>query len=196
MNSYLQYERHKTPASMLIESLDEQLYTVEFCLQYWKNDREMWPEPHSSGVLGMPAAILLFSIVDAIGGYFKGNRNIMLKIPIDGKMQPIRGASYRHFYILNSDYFGLCLTDKEIKQFYDFGRSRLMHNGVLGKEVTLSLSDKIPFLEANSWTGKGRYSVHLLAFFQACKEAVKKFKENIHEIVPYSEEGGEFKQKK
>ena len=192
MQSYLQVERHKLPKDMLLESLDELLHVAEYCLEYRKSDKILWPEPHSAGVLGMPCAILLFAIVDTIGSYFRKNSNAPLDILVDGKQEKI-GKTHKHFYILNSEYFGLSLSDAAIKEFYNKGRCRLMHNGVLGKELTLSYSNARSYLEVNNIEGKGRYAVHLIGFYEACRQAVNIFKENINDIVPYSPEGKDFK---
>lgn len=69
-----------------------------------------------------------------------------------------------------------------------------MHNSVLGREVTLSLSKGKTFFEVNEIIGKGRYVVHLEGFYQACKKAVSRFKGDIENIVPHSFEGKDFKE--
>jgi hypothetical protein len=106
---------HDTPASMLKESLNESLTVAEYCLAYRKND---------GGCLGYPAAMILFSIVDTIGSYFRKNKN--LRILIDGKTRFIDSDGYKHFFILNSPYFEQHLSEKVIKTLYIKFRSLLL----------------------------------------------------------------------
>lgn len=181
---------------MLTESLDELLFTARCCLKYRKIDNVLWPPPHAmNGVLGIPAAIALFTIVDALGSYFKKNKNVSLHIQIDGQLKNIGKQGYHHYYILNSEYFGLSLSENDIEKIYSMGRSRLMHNAILGKEVTLRLSGT-PFLQVNPFDGKGRFVVNLKEFSSACENAIAMFKAKIDDIVPYSPEGRDFKKSK
>ena len=68
---------HKIPSSMLKESLPETLKAATFCSEYRKTD-DTWGDYKTGGCLGYPAAILLFSIIDSIGSYFRHNKNLTI----------------------------------------------------------------------------------------------------------------------
>ena len=185
-------ERHKTPKSMLLESLDELLFAADYCLKYRKEDKDLWPHPHAiGGAVGIPAAIMLFTVVDSLGSYYRKNGKSPLIIPIDGISKSIETDGYHHFFILNSKYFGLSLTEKDIQNIYVMGRCKLMHNAILGKEITIRVSGW-PFLEVNDRRGKGRFVINLRSFCDACCSAVNMFKDRIDDIVPHSPIGKNF----
>lgn len=178
--------RHSTPAEMLMESLDELLFAVKYCVTYKKSDRKLWVEPHAlGGILGFPATTLLFTIVDTIGSYCDN-----LEVEIDGKKRKIRPGDVKsHYYILNSEYFNLNLSYNDILQLYRYARSTLSHNSIIGKEILLHPRGAKPFIKVNSQSGKGRYTIYILSFYEACMTAVALFKEDINDIVPSSENG-------
>lgn len=90
---------HDSPASMLKESLIEILDAAKYCSDYRKND-EKWGIYKTGGCLGFPAGILLFSIIDSIGSYFRKDKKF--KIMIDGHEETIDSDGFQHFKILNS----------------------------------------------------------------------------------------------
>lgn len=170
---------HDTPASMLRESLDENLKVVEYCLAYRKED---------NGCLGYPAATLLFSIVDSIGSYFRKNKNF--KIQIDGKLKLIDSDGYKHFYILNSPYFDQKLPEAAIKILYAKFRSLLTHNSVLGAKALLYHNHELgAFLKSKD---SDVYIVALTPFYDLCKRAVDCFLRDADDIVPNSKQGAKF----
>jgi len=174
---------HDTPVSMLKESLNENLTVVEYCLAYRKED---------NGCLGYPAAMLLFSIVDTIGSYFRKNKD--LKIRIDGKLRLIDSDGYKHFFILNSPYFEQQLPEEAIKTLYAKFRSLLTHNSVLGAKAMLLLGnnhDLGAFLKGKA-NGTEVYIVSLTQFYALCKRAVERFLNDADEIVPKSKQGARF----
>ena len=125
---------HERPSSMLKESLYEYLEAAKFCCHYQKDDPK-WGPFQGKGCLGYPGGVLLFSIVDSIGNYFRGNQSF--KVKIDGKAVFISGEGSEHFKILNSKYFGQDLTQEFIKALYNKFRNKLSHNSVLGKNAYL-----------------------------------------------------------
>lgn len=170
---------HDTPASMLKESLIENLTVVEYCLSYRKQD---------NGCLGYPAATLLFSIVDCIGSYFRKNKDF--KIRIDGKQRFIDSDGYKHFYILNSTYFEQQLPEEAIKILYAKFRSLLTHNSVLGAKALLYHNNELgAFLKDKDGDV---YIVALKPFYDLCKRAVDRFLRDADDIVPNSKQGAKF----
>ncbi len=178
---------------MLTESLAESLESAKFCIEYKKNDKSKWGKFATGGCLGYPGAILLFSIVDSIGSYFR--KDASFKIQIDGKPTSIKSDGWEHFKILNSDYFGQNLPEEFIKKLYSKFRSFLTHNHVLGKETYLMPSNELnlPFLKQKNQKGDEIYFVSLKELCELCDKAVIKFLAKIDEIVPNSRQGKDFK---
>lgn len=181
--------RHSTPSEMLLESLDELLFSAKLSLNYRKSDPDLWPKPHAiGGVLGFSATLLLFSIVDTIGSYYDN-----FEVPCDGKKLKIKPDKVKsHFYILNSHLFNLNLSEVDFEQIFSAIRNKLSHNSLIGGEILLHPGKKDPFIEAKSIRGKGRYTVYLNGFYQACENAISKFKIEMPTRVPNSYHGQKF----
>jgi len=107
---------HQELASLSVEAIDEYLKASELCLNSRKGD---------GGCLGYPATLLLFRVVDAVGGYLALNKQN--KIP---KGEP--------FLVLNHSCFGLKLTPHQIKRLEWSYRNGLAHNAVLPPGTCLS----------------------------------------------------------
>jgi hypothetical protein len=189
---------HDIPASMLKESLDESLVAAKYCVTYKKVDIQ-WGQFATGGCLGYPGAVLLFSIVDTIGSYFRKNPDF--KITIDGKEEKINADGWEHFKILNSRYFSQTLSAEFIKKLYSNFRSRLIHNSILG-DGTLMLPDNDSlsqtkgrnqaFMQGTSNEGKVAYIISLKEFAELCDNAVILFKDDIDDVVPNSKSGKKF----
>jgi len=100
---------------MLKESLSESLEAAKYCTYYKKTD-EKWGDYKTGGCLGFPGAIILFSIIDTIGSYFRKDKQF--KIRIDNKDYSINADGWEHFKILNSKYFRQSLSLDFIKALY------------------------------------------------------------------------------
>ncbi|QJD97711.1 hypothetical protein HH214_18440 [Mucilaginibacter robiniae] len=110
-----------------ITSIKETLIALDFCFGYDKSNNEKW-ETTDAGILGMPALILLSSIIDTMGAYFRGTN---MEFEVDGEKRIIEKAAH-HFYILNHTVlFKLGLSDMVITDFYSKYRSVATHNGTL-----------------------------------------------------------------
>ena len=190
---------HATPASMLKESLDEYLETAKFCCDYKKSDGK-WDKFQGNSCLGFPAAVLLFSIIDSIGSYFRKDKSF--KIKIGAKDSSINSDGWEHFKILNSKYFGQNMSQEFMKAIYSKFRSPLIHNSVLGKN-TILISETGPINEGIERIVFGEflpqenlehhtYLVNLQPLYELCKNAVEKFKKDIDEVVPNSKQGKNF----
>lgn len=189
---------HSTPASMLKESLDETLEAAKICVNYKKIDSK-WGQFSSEGCLGYPAGVLLFSIIDTIGSYYRKSQT--LKVLIDGKQQTINADGWEHFKILNSKYFNQTLSTSFLKSLYNKFRSSLTHNSVLGKDSLMILDNN----SIRSMTGRNQEfalvkdnagnDVHLIFMKELCnlcEIAVTEFKKDIDAIVPSSKQGKNF----
>ena len=96
--------QHSNPEDFLTEVLTEYIFTAKMCLDFKKGDD--W-SVGKGDVIVFPTAALLFMIVDAIGSWFRGNKNF--KIVIDGENRNIINSGFHHFYIFNSEYYNLDL---------------------------------------------------------------------------------------
>ena len=121
------------------ESIKENLFIIDYCLNFDKAKNENWNGDSKEGCLGIPGFILLCTLIDTIGSYFRGSKYI---IKIDGVNHPIETAS-EHFYILNHEkFFNLDLKMVTIIDFYSTYRSKLVHNTLLPENNFLSIGSK------------------------------------------------------
>jgi hypothetical protein len=163
---------HRNEDSMLRESIYETLHLARYGITYRKLDQS-WAPYNTGGCLGYPSAMLLFSVIDAIGSRFKNK----LAIPIDGQSVTITKTD-EHFRIINSKYFEQNLSGKDIKTIYIGYRSRLSHNLVLNNNLIMDIGsgnqqpfewDMDPFGQiAVLW-------VRLFPLLELCEKAVKKY---------------------
>ena len=149
---------HPNLQSMLYESLPEMLLVAKYSVEFSK-DTKIWPAP---GCYGYPAALLLLSITDSIGSYIE------------------QGNVKNHFKILNnSDYYGLNLSDEEIKIIFDDYRNLLTHNTVVSTNVGLNIgSSNDPVLQNQN----NRYWLNLVPFYNFSVKAVNAFLNNPHAL--------------
>ena len=190
--------KHNTPVSMLKESLPEFLKAAKFCTDFKKDDAE-WKEFKTGGCLGYPGTVLLFSIVDAIGSYFRKDKTF--KIMLNGKETFITSDGHRHFLILNSKYFNQALSEEFIKILYSKFRSFLTHNNVLGKNAILMPNDNdLPieqknkaFIEGINPTSREKvYIIVMNRFYDLVENAVSEFIKDADNVVPNSKQGKNF----
>lgn len=189
--------KHSTPASMLKESLFETLEAAKFCSDYRKNDKK-WGSYNTGGCLGYPGAILLFSIIDSIGSYFRKDKTF--KIPIDNKQMTIDSDGWQHFKVLNSKYFNQTLSEKFIQEIYNRFRSCLTHNSVLGKNSMMIMDNQSlnqgvsnqAFFIAKTADGKVIYMISIKELWELCDNAINDFYKEIDKIVPASKQGKDF----
>lgn len=188
---------HVTPASMLKESLKESLETASFCADYRKTDNK-WGEFKTGGCLGYPGAILLFSIIDSIGSYFRKNPNF--KVLIDSKNMTIDSDGWQHFKILNSKYFNQNLSQEFIKALYSKFRSFLTHNSVLGKNSIMIMNNESlnnglsgkAFFMGKTQNGEDVHVISIKELCELCTTAIDEFSKDIDAIVPNSKQGKNF----
>jgi len=173
------HPRATIPLEMLSESLNEILMTVKFSMQYRKSyDSEFWGvTENNDGILGFPSCMLLFSVVDTLGGYFESNSEFKMNIKGLSEPQIINNENSSHFYILNSELFNLNLYNTDIKRLYEC-RSSLLHNSVLTDGVILRETNKKDFIEKVKYDGKTFLSIGIIDFYYACEDAVEMFFNN------------------
>ncbi len=190
---------HDTPTSMLKESLKESLEAAHFCASYRKIDTK-WGEFRGQGCLGYPSAILLFSIIDSIGSYFRGKTDFVINI--GAKPTRINAEGWEHFKILNSKYFNQNLEESFIKAIYSQFRCKLTHNSILGKgSVMIPNNQSIPssnldepcaFFIYRKGDGSMVRVISIEELYLLCSTAIDAFLEDVDEIVPNSKVGRKF----
>lgn len=192
--------QHDFPYTMLKESLRESLEAAKFCVNYKKNDPKWAPNISDKACLGYPGAILLFSIIDSIGSYFRKNDKFIVEV--DGRKTTIKADGWEHFLILNSKYFEMQnLSQKYLKDIYNSLRSRLTHNSITGKNALMIPSNNIlhslpprplAFFKGQTDRGEDAVCISLFELYQLCERAVALFMSDIDNIVPISKVGKNF----
>ncbi len=170
---------HNSTVNLLRESLQEYLEVAEYCVTYRKDNN--WGPSQTGGCLGYPAATLMFSIADTMGSYHREKKDF--EIIVDNIKRPIKKDGYHHFFIFNSQFYELNLSERIIKKLYENYRNLLLHNAALAKDHFLFIgnTEDHPFRIAN-----GKPHVNVSAFFRVTKHAVEKFLSEIDRIVPGS----------
>jgi len=149
---------HSDLAGLSIEALEEYLLTAKLCLKYRKPD---------GGCLGYSAVLLLFCVVDALGGYLRDDKT--RKTP---KHEPFR--------VLRHPCFGLTdLSDVQVKRLESWYRNGLAHNAVIPPGTCLSEENGDPFEFASNGDP---VKIRVSSFYQLVAEAWKRFDKAL--IVP------------
>ncbi len=176
---------HSSTHSLIQEAMIEYLAIADHCI--------MTAKP-TGGCYGFPTALLLFSIVDTIGSFYRGNTS--LNISVEGKKKAIRGTGFQHYFILNSDYYGQALSEKDIQRLYDYYRCLLVHNAALapGNFLDIGNSTDPPFAK-RSGSSHIDY-VNLRPFLDLTHVAVAKFLKVAPSLVPNSNQGRGIKKKR
>ena len=145
---------HPNLQSMLNESLPEMLLVAKYCIEFQK-DTNIW---RAHGCYGYPAALLLLSIADSIGSYIE------------------QGNVENHFKIFNNnDYYGLNLSDEEVKIMFDNYRNLLSHHTVMSTNAGLNIGSPNDHILQNQ---NGRYWLNLVPFYNISVKAVNSFLNN------------------
>jgi hypothetical protein len=155
---------HESISSLVRESLREYLIVANYCVKYRKQIED-WGD---GGCYGYPVALLLMTIVDAIGSYVIG------------------GRTREHFEILNHPkYYNLGLSNDEIELFYKDHRCLLAHNAALSLKAGLSIGEgKKEVIE----TRVGRIFINLEPFLKLTEEVVEIFLKDADNIINSSQQ--------
>ena len=168
---------HSSTHSLIHEALTEYLAIAEHCITTGKP---------TGGCYGFPTALLCFTIVDAIGSFYRGNTS--RTINIDEKTRTIDGDGFKHYFILNSDYYHQSLSEKDIKRLYEYYRCLLVHNAALAPNCVLDIGKETdsPFTKH---TSPHIDYVNLRPFLDLSHIAVAKFLKVSPTLVPVSKQG-------
>lgn len=165
---------HQEKIDLLIESLLEMVHVAEYSIGYRKTDQNEWGSNATGGILGFPSTVILFSAIDCIGSVFSGNVNF--KMQIDGKEKSIKNTS-QHINILNSKYFNLDLSQKDLENIYTNIRSTLTHNSLLPEGYHLQIGEDgdLPFNVAINEDNNRIYFLNVIPLFNVTKKAIELF---------------------
>lgn len=143
---------HSSKSSLLRVSLLETISIVEYCLKNTKDSKYFG----EGGYYGIPAAILLLSVVDALGAHMPGSKK-------------------NHFNVLNNKkLFGLNLSKSSVDILYKEYRCVLTHESTLNKGSILRMGTETdpPFEVSIS---RELSALNLLALLKYTKKAVSIF---------------------
>ncbi len=165
---------HREKVELLKESLLEMLHVAEYAVTSRKTDKAKWGDNATGGILGYPAVVVLFSIIDCLGSVFAGDNKF--SVSIDGKNRHIMNAS-QHIYILNSKYFNLDLSQMDLDNIYDNVRSTLTHNSLLPEGYILQTGEKenLPFNIAINEFDKRIYFINVIKLYEFTKRAIEEY---------------------
>lgn len=173
---------HPNHKSQIRESLPEYLHVAKYCVEY----RKPAVPGQRPGCLGYPAAVMLFSIVDTIGSFYRGSNDLIIEI--GGKRRSIRRDAHQHFYVLNSEYYGQSLDEDTIEKLYGNFRNLLVHNASLAPSHFLLNEPNVPDLFPRR---DGALCVNLSPFLDKSREAARLFLDRLDQIVPGSKQAGD-----
>jgi hypothetical protein len=176
---------HSSTHSLIEEAITDYLAIADHCI--------MTAKP-TGGCYGYTTALLLFSIADAIGSFYRGNKS--LTVIIDQKKETIIRNGFQHYFILNSEYYGQRLSKKDIKLLYDSYRCLLVHNAALAPEHFLDIGSPTdpPFAKR---PGSNHIDyVNLRPFVDLSHNAVSKFLTVSPSLIPQSKQGNEITKKR
>jgi hypothetical protein len=165
---------HRKKLGLAKESINEMLHVAEYTVTYRKTDKAKWGDNATGGILGYPATVILFSIIDCLGSYFANDPKFT--VIIDKKERKIKNAR-QHIYILNSKYFNLNLSQIDLDNIYENVRSTLTHNSLLPEGYILQVgeNEKIPFNIAVNEFDKRIYFINVIRLFEITKKAIEEF---------------------
>jgi hypothetical protein len=129
------------------ESLPEYLAIARYATSTRK------PKAEGRGWYDFPAALLLLVIADAIGSFYEGDQ--AFQVEIDGRRRSINASGVQHFYILNSELYGLALSGAQLDIIYEDFRCLLAHNASLPRERLIARDQPADppfgFFEKTAW---------------------------------------------
>lgn len=165
---------YREKVGLLKEGLIEMLHVAEYTVTYRKTDRAKWADNATGGILGYPAVVVLFSIIDCLGSIFTGDNTFT--IPIDKKNKCIRSAN-QHIYIFNSKYFNLNLSEIDLNNIYNNVRSTLTHNLLLPEGYILQTgeNENLPLNIAINEFDKSIYFINVIKLYEFTKRAIEEF---------------------
>ena len=165
---------------LTIESIKEMVIVLEYCFNFDKKTSDQW-ESQENGILGIPALVLISSIIDTMGSYFSGTE---MEIVIDGEIKHISKAAEHSFILNHPTLFNFNWSMKAIMDFYSNYRSVATHNSTLPQNNFIEIEREGQIVDLNP---DGSIKVlYLLTLFNEIKRVLTVFYSYVD--ANYSEE--------
>jgi len=114
-------------------TMEENLKAAHICLTTPKNNVK-------KSCYGMSAIILLSSVIDSLGMFYRNGLSISKITENDIKNKKM-GTTYQHFKAFHTKFLvGKCSQHFFIGTYYDFVRCRATHNNVLGPKINITIN--------------------------------------------------------
>lgn len=114
-------------------TIRENLIIAKYCLTTTKKEGE-------TGCYGMPALLLLSSIIDIIGTFYRNGKYEDISI-VEVSSNKCLGPTSHHFNEYRKKFVGnLCSKQDFLKYIYEYSRCKAVHNGLLYPNVFISCS--------------------------------------------------------
>lgn len=114
-------------------TMEENLTAAKICLTTSKDNSKR-------SCYGMSAIILLSSIIDTLGMFYRNGLTISKITENDIKNKKL-GSTYQHFKAFHTKFLvGICSQHFFIGTYYDFVRCRATHNNVLGPKINITIN--------------------------------------------------------
>ena len=156
--------RYKDYFSFAYFTIKENLTIVKYCLETPKRK-------NTDSCYGMPALILLSSIVDTIGTFYRTGQyqTITIEEICNEDLTSVKNHFVKyHNRFLSED----CEQNDFVDLFYKCARCKATHNSVLGPQVILTKKvDKNKHVLSKDKAGK--LTIHLFELYENVKQAFK-----------------------
>lgn len=124
-------------------TIEENLTIAKYCLDTVKDDKS----DNSVSCFGMPALILLCSVIDIIGTFYR--TGFFSNITESGLAQNKVGTTKTHFIeyykrFLQTLQPSPCSQRDFIRYCYEYARCKATHNGILWPNVTIKNEESTP----------------------------------------------------
>ena len=115
-------------------TMDENLRAAKLCLTTPK-------AKNTNSCYGMSAIILLSSVIDALGMFYRNGNNATNITETEVKNNKL-GKVSTHFKAFYDKFLvGVCEEHFFMGEFYDFVRCRATHNNILGPKVNITINN-------------------------------------------------------
>ena len=150
-------------------TIRENLYIAKHCLNTPKRK-------NTNSCYGMSALILLSSVIDTIGSFYKEDRDtIIIKQNITYSNSERTSTHFKMFY--KNFLRNVCEENLFMTNFYSLARCRAIHNSTLGAKLRITINklcDNTLFLEK-----KGRHYLNIQVLYDITNNALEKLNDDL-----------------
>jgi hypothetical protein len=171
--------------SIRAESFKEVLTIAKYCVETRKTKKDH--PKYDGGIYGYPAVILLLPCIDSMGKYLADKK---YKVTVDEKEVKIKAD--KRFLVLNSNYFGLNLSELEMECLYKKFRNNILHEVILEDVILTAKTDEDIFkfkdvkaveISKKKTSVEGGVEISVPNFYKLCEKAITTFlEEHFNEV--------------